>query len=86
MQEAMQKVDQLLQENLERYALQSSIRLGLEVRFGSVSQELLDKIQHITNTVVLQNIVQAIKTQGSLDDIQRICDNNTDTSHPVQTA
>jgi hypothetical protein len=88
MQEAMQKVDQLLQEKLERYALQSSIRLGMKIRFGSVSQELLDKIQHLTNTAVLQTIVQVLETQGSLDDIRKICDNNTDTdgSHPVQTA
>ncbi len=73
-----------LQQGIERgieqgkqQGLHTAIELGVKLRFGtsepSQTQALLKHIQSITNIAVLEQLVHALETAKSLDDIQRLC-------------
>jgi hypothetical protein len=73
-----------LQQGIERgieqgkqQGLHTAIELGVKLRFGtsepSKTQALLKQIQSITNIAVLEQLVHALETAKSLDDIQRLC-------------
>jgi hypothetical protein len=75
-----QGIEQGKRQGLEQgkqQGLHTAIELGVKLRFGisepSQTQALLKHIQSITNIAVLEQLVHALETAKSLDDIQRLC-------------
>jgi predicted transposase YdaD len=70
---------QILQEGEKRgvklgvkKGLLSGIAMGLELRFGDEGLQLLPEIQALDRIEILEAILAAIKTVGSLDELRRV--------------
>ena len=56
----------------EKKGLLSGIAMGLELRFGDEGLQLLPEIQALDGIEILEAILVAIKTVGSLDELRRV--------------
>lgn len=60
------------EERGEKKGLLSGIAMGLELRFGDEGLQLLPEIQTLDRIEILETILVAIKTVGSLEELRRV--------------
>lgn len=65
-------VYEMIREEGKKEGLQEAISLGLEIKFGVESLELMDKVIKINSLTKLEMIKEAIKKAKSVDEIENL--------------